>query len=53
MLPEIADELEREGGGFVMARDVGQVRDAPRADEDSLLWMATTIPDESRWCRAH
>ena len=34
MLAEVADELQRDGIGFVMARDVGQVRDILReADE--------------------
>ena len=46
MLAEVADELERDGIGFVMARDVGQVRDILReADETDRPRMATTIPE--------
>ena len=46
MLAEVADELQRDGIGFVMARDVGQVRDILReADETDRPRMATTIPE--------
>jgi sulfate permease, SulP family len=46
MLEEVADELQRDGIGFVMARDVGQVRDILReADETGRPRMATTIPE--------
>jgi anti-anti-sigma factor len=46
MLAELADELRRTGVAFVLARDVGQVRDVlRRADEGAVPATSRTLHD--------
>jgi anti-anti-sigma regulatory factor len=46
MLAELADELQRMDVGFVLARDVGQVRDViRRADEGAVPTTSRSLGD--------